>query len=185
MLLLTLRGTPTMYYGDELGLGEIAIPPDAVQDPWEKNEPALGLGRDPSRTPFQWDATPHAGFTRGKPWLPLAPSFRSCNVEALRNDSASILRLYRQLLSVRRNHAALSTGAFRLTGVQGNVLVYERADEGERIVVCLNFGDGEQKISDLGDARILVSTCPARTTLNSELVLKPNEGLMLLKSPSA
>ncbi len=64
MLLLTLRGTPTMYYGDELGLARVEMPPDAVQDPWGKNEP--GHGRDPSRTPMQWDAGPHAGFTHGQ-----------------------------------------------------------------------------------------------------------------------
>ena len=186
MLLLTLRGTPTMYYGDELGLGEIVIPQQAVQDPWEKNEPGLGLGRDPSRTPFQWDRTPNAGFTRGKPWLPVAPSYESCNVEALRNNNSSILTLYRHLLSIRRHHAALSTGAFRPIGVQGNALIYERADERERIVVCLNFGDSEQTISGPVDATLLASTHPRRSTLNSDLVLAPNEGLvMLLKSASA
>ncbi|MFZ3242714.1 MAG: DUF3459 domain-containing protein [Pseudolabrys sp.] len=158
-----------------------------MQDPWEKNEPGLGLGRDPSRTPFQWDATPHAGFTRGKPWLPVAPSFQSCNVEALGTDNGSILTLYRRLLSVRGDHAALSSGAFRLIGVQGNALVYERADERERIVICRNFGDGAQQVSvdDVDGASILVSTYPARTTLSPDLVLSPNEGLMmLLKIPS-
>jgi len=186
MLLLTLRGTPTMYYGDELGLGEIVIPQQAVQDPWEKNEPGLGLGRDPSRTPFQWNGTRNAGFTRGRPWLPVAPSYERCNVEALRNDGASLLTLYRHLLSMRRSHAALSSGTFRLIGVNGNSLIYERADERERIVVCLNFGDREQKISGLADAALLASTHPDRTTLSADLVLAPNEGLvMLLKSPSA
>ncbi|MGC2335356.1 MAG: DUF3459 domain-containing protein [Pseudolabrys sp.] len=142
----------------------------------------MGLGRDPSRTPFQWDATPHAGFTRGNPWLPVAMSFQSCNVEAMRTDSASILTLYRRLLSVRRDHAALSSGAFRLIGVQGNALVYERADERERIVVCLNFGDSEQQVGvdEVNGASILASTYPVRTTLNSHLVLGPNEGLMML-----
>jgi alpha-glucosidase len=155
-----------------------------VQDPWEKNEPGLGLGRDPSRTPFQWDATPNAGFTPGRPWLPLAPSCRRCNVDALRGDNSSILNLYRHLLSIRRSHAALSTGSFRLIGVQGAALVYERADERERIVVCLNFGDSVQKISGLGEATVLASTHPVRTTF-SDLVLNPNEGLMVLRNQSA
>ncbi|HZZ89127.1 MAG TPA: alpha-amylase family glycosyl hydrolase, partial [Caulobacteraceae bacterium] len=73
MLLLTLRGTPTLYYGDELGLEQAAIAPERVQDPWEKNEPGLGLGRDPCRTPMPWDASPHAGFSTAEPWLPLNP----------------------------------------------------------------------------------------------------------------
>ena len=74
MLLLTLLGTPTMYYGDELGIGKVTIPPEAMQDPWEKNEPGLGLGRDPSRTPFQWDATTNAGFSGGRPCCPSIPN---------------------------------------------------------------------------------------------------------------
>src|SRR5581483_1078905 len=81
MLLLTLRGTPTMYYGDELGMENVTIPPDRVQDPWEKNEPGLGLGRDPQRTPMQWDSSPNAGFTTVIPWLPLAPDHTSRNVD--------------------------------------------------------------------------------------------------------
>ncbi|MGA9203459.1 MAG: DUF3459 domain-containing protein [Pseudolabrys sp.] len=82
-------------------------------------------------------------------------------------DNGSILTLYRRLLSVRRDHAALSSGAFRLIGVQGNALVYERADERERIVICRNFGDGAQQVSvdDVDGASILVSTYPARTYL--------------------
>ena len=72
MLLLTLRGTPTLYYGDEIGMTDVPIPVDEVQDPFEKNEPGMGLGRDPQRTPMQWSAAAHAGFTTGAPWLRLA-----------------------------------------------------------------------------------------------------------------
>ncbi len=72
MLLLTLRGTPTLYYGDELGIGRVDIARADVKDPrWELREPGLGLGRDPSRTPMPWDASPNGGFTTGVPWLPL------------------------------------------------------------------------------------------------------------------
>src|SRR5262249_55534753 len=72
MLLLTLRGTPTLYYGDEIGMHDVPIPLEAVRDPWEKREPGLGVGRDPQRTPMQWDASPAAGFSGGTPWLPIA-----------------------------------------------------------------------------------------------------------------
>jgi alpha-glucosidase len=182
MLLLTLRGTPTMYYGDELGIGNVQIPPEAMQDPWEKNEPGLGLGRDPSRTPFQWDATANAGFSRAQPWLPLDPSYKMRNVAALQSDPSSILNLYRRLLSVRRQYAALNIGSFQLIGAQGNALVYERRAENKRIVVCLNFGDTEQPIDpqDFGGSTILVSTHPERTALGPNLVLQPNEGLTIL-----
>src|SRR6185312_17547381 len=74
MMLLTLRGTPTIYYGEEIGMQNVPIPPEAVQDPFEKNVPGMGLGRDPQRTPMQWDASPNAGFAAAgvKPWLPIA-----------------------------------------------------------------------------------------------------------------
>jgi alpha-glucosidase len=76
MLLLTLRGTPTIYQGEELGLTDVSIPPERVQDPWEKNVPGLGLGRDPVRTPMPWDGSATAGFTTGEPWLPIGTSMR-------------------------------------------------------------------------------------------------------------
>jgi alpha-glucosidase len=183
MLLLTLRGTPTLYYADELGIARVAISPEATQDPWEKNEPGLGLSRDPSRTPFQWDATPNAGFTRGKPWLPLDPAYQTCNVVVLRQDSTSILNLYRHLIAIRRRHAALTAGAFRLVAAQKNVLVYDRALGHERILICLNFGAREQQIflpDKLASAEILLSTYLDRTGPVSDLILRSNEGLMIL-----
>ena len=75
VLLLTLRGTPTLYYGDEIGLTDVAIPADRVQDPRELREPGLGLGRDPVRTPMPWNASAHAGFSTAEPWLPLNPDW--------------------------------------------------------------------------------------------------------------
>jgi alpha-glucosidase len=69
MLLLTLRGTPTVYYGDELGLTDVRIPADRVKDPRELREPGIGLGRDPVRTPMAWDSSPQGGFSSGDPWL--------------------------------------------------------------------------------------------------------------------
>ena len=87
MLLLTLRGTPTMFYGDEIGMAYVSIPPEQVQDQWEKREPGLGLGRDPQRTPMQWDTTPNAGFTTGFPWLPLASDHETRNVDCLARDA--------------------------------------------------------------------------------------------------
>jgi alpha-glucosidase len=182
MLLLTLRGTPTMYYGDELGMGKVNVPEDKMQDPWERNEPGLGLSRDPSRTPFQWDATPNAGFSLAKPWLPVDPSYGSCNAENLRDDAASILNLYRTLLSIRRKHVALHSGACRLIGVQGTALLYERIAGLERIVVYLNFGNADQPISPQKGKKssVLASTHLDRTAVESDVILRPNEGLTVL-----
>ena len=111
MLLLTLRGTPTLYQGEELGLTDVPIPPALVRDPWEKRVPGLGLGRDPVRTPMPWDGAPHAGFTTGTPWLPLGDDHAALNAAAQAHDPASMLSLYRALLALRRREAALSLGA--------------------------------------------------------------------------
>jgi alpha-glucosidase len=184
MLLLTLRGTPTLYYGDELGMSATTIPPEAMQDPWEKNEPGLGLSRDPSRTPFQWDATANAGFTTGRPWLPLDPAYPMCNARMLQADSTSILTLYERLIATRQRHAALQIGALAFTRVQQNVLVYERTLGEDRVFVCLNFGDRDQRVShlDFSGAEILLSTHLDRSGPISDLVLRANEGVMVLTS---
>ena len=140
MLLLTLRGTPTLYYGDEIGMVDGDIPPDLVQDPAEKNNPGLGLGRDPERTPMQWDASPEAGFTTGTPWLPVGEC-GTVNVEAETADPASLLSLYRSLIRLRREHQALSLGDIENVRADGTVLRYERVHGGERLLVLLNLGD--------------------------------------------
>ena len=161
------------------------MPREAVQDPWEKNEPGLGLGRDPSRTPFQWNAKENAGFTCAKPWLPIDSDYAVCNAEMLRDDSTSILALYHRLLGVRRRHEALATGSFRMIDVQGNVLIYERVGLHERILVYLNFGDIDQVIAmrHPRGARILASTHLERTNLNADVRLRRNEGLTVLLPP--
>src|ERR1700721_224055 len=102
MLLLTLRGTPTLYYGDEIGMHQVAIAPEQVHDPFEKNVPGIGVGRDGCRTPMQWDATPNAGFSMTLSWLPLADDFAHENVVNLDADAQSILSLYRALIKLRK-----------------------------------------------------------------------------------
>jgi len=140
MLLLTLRGTPTLYYGDELGMRDVPIPPDEVQDPLEKNEPGKGLGRDPQRTPMQWDASPHAGFTTGSPWLRESADFERVNVAVQSAEPASMWSLVQALARLRREHAVLRNGAYRELFVGETLLVYEREGDDGRLVVALNFG---------------------------------------------
>jgi len=140
MLLLTLRGTPTVYYGDEIGMHDVPIPPERVQDPFEKNVPGKGLGRDPERTPMQWSAAPNAGFTTGTPWLPVADDYPAVNVEAERDDPASILSLYRRLIALRRAEPALAVGAFGSVRALGDVLAYVRSAGDSHFLVALNLG---------------------------------------------
>jgi alpha-glucosidase len=184
MLLLTLRGTPTMYYGDEIGIGRVEIPPEAVQDPWERNEPGLGLGRDPERTPMQWDGSPNAGFTGGRPWLPLDPSYPARNVKALAEDPMSILTLYGRLIELRRQHPALSVGRYTPLAASGDVLAYERQHGTERLVVVLNFGRQEHRLPlpPGSHGRVLLSTFLDRSgeRIGPEFSLRPDEGLIVV-----
>jgi alpha-glucosidase len=123
MLLLTLRGTPTMYYGDEIGMRDVPIAPDQVQDPFEKNVPGLGLGRDPVRTPMQWSDVESAGFTSGTSWLPLADDFKTINVANLMQERSSILNLYHRLIQLRRKEPALSVGDYAAVPVGNDLIV--------------------------------------------------------------
>jgi alpha-glucosidase len=180
MLLLTLRGTPTMYYGDEIGLARVPIPRSLVQDPWEKNEPGLGVGRDPWRTPLQWDDSEGAGFTPATPWLPLDQDYPRNNVAALKRDPRSLLCLYRRLIELRRHHRALSNGAIRVLAVENDILCYERSCDGERLVIALNFGaeDAHIEVPQVIGATALLSTFMDRAGAATDSRLRPNEGII-------
>jgi alpha-glucosidase len=184
MLLLTLRGTPTLYYGDELGMRDVSVPPEEVQDPWEKNVPGLGLGRDPERTPMQWSAKPHAGFSTVRPWLRVAPDFHAVNVEHERAEPGSMLTLYRELIALRRRHPALSVGSYGALDFADGVLSYRR-DEGEdHVAVLLNLGGEARPLAlppPLQGARPLLSTHPARglEAWPTEVTLAPDEGVVV------
>ncbi len=184
MLLLTLRGTPTLYYGDEIGMTNVPIPPERVQDPWEKNVPGLGLGRDGVRTPMQWDGSESAGFSDVEPWLPLDAAFPEVNVAQQRGASHSMFTLHRELLRLRRLHPALSVGAYVPVAVGGGLLLYGREHAGECFLVALNVGD-DPAIASIGAeflGHVAVSTLGDRTDdrVAGEVALRPNEGIVVL-----
>ncbi|USI71445.1 alpha-amylase family glycosyl hydrolase [Sphingomonas morindae] len=182
MLLLTLRGTPTLYYGDELGLEDVPIPPERVQDPRELREPGLGLGRDPVRTPMPWSAAPGAGFTTGAPWLPLNPDWRTRNVAAQAEDPNSMLRLHQALLALRRAYPALATGDFIGLEADGDILAYERRLGAERLVVVLNLGGWPARFDCEGPVRPLLSTLAGPSEVGHDAIrLRGHEGLVLLR----
>ena len=139
LLLMTLPGTLTMYYGEELGMRNVPIAPDKVQDPAEKNEPGIGQGRDPERTPMPWDGSPKGGFTTGEPWLPLGEEHVLVNVEALEKDAGQMLRFYQRLIAMRREHGVLVSGTLSDVSAEGAVLRYSRSDGNERVQVVLNM----------------------------------------------
>ena len=163
MLLLSLPGTITLYYGEEIGMTNVPIPPGLVQDPAEKNEPGIGLGRDPERTPIPWDSSPLAGFTTGRPWLPLGHDHALVNVVDLEQDPESILHLYRTLIVLRRSHPVLVTGELHSIAAANNVLTYERRGCGEQLRIILNLGDAPATIpSEVSE--ILAATSPGCTS---------------------
>ena len=180
MLLLTLRGTPTLYYGDELGLTNVDIPPERVRDPWELRVPGFGFGRDPVRTPMPWDNTRHGGFTNSEPWLPLNSDIGAKNVETQRGDPKSLLRLVRDLIALRRRTPALSVGSYGIIESRGDVLVYERLWGGQRLTVFLNFA-ATTVYTPLAQGAVLLSTAGARAgeSVNNLLCLRPHEGLVV------
>jgi alpha-glucosidase len=181
MLLLTLRGTPTIYFGDEIGMADVPIPPDRVQDPFEKNVPGMGLGRDPERTPMQWSGAPHAGFTTGTPWLPLAADYREVNVETQRCDPASMLALHQRLLALRHAEPALSVGSWTPIEAEGDVLAYVREHGDSRFLIALNLGaspasldfDGE------GDVALSTSTDHREMQIRRRVDLRGDEGIIV------
>jgi alpha-glucosidase len=187
MLLLTLRGTPTLYYGDELGLGHVEIPPQCVQDPRELREPGLGLGRDPVRTPMPWDTTPSAGFTTGAAtWLPLNADWAARNVARMEAAPGSILALHQRLLALRSAHRALSIGGITvLEGLDAapDVLAYERHHDGERLLIALNLGSSSQELPAAAWSGLtpLLSTIMEgeHAAHDGCVVLRPDEGVIL------
>jgi alpha-glucosidase len=187
MLLLTLRGTPTIYYGDEIGMPQVPIPSERIQDPFEKNVPGLGVGRDGARTPMQWDASEHAGFSRAPPWLPLADDWVSENVDNQRREATSIYNLYRRLIATRREREALRIGSYRPIVARGDLLLFVREWRLERILVALNLGAEATAVTfptGKMKGKVLVSSYGDRDgeALDGGIDLRDNEGLVIALS---
>jgi alpha-glucosidase len=147
MLLLTLRGTPTIYYGDEIGMEQVAIGGADVQDPFERNVPGFGFGRDGARTPMPWDKSPNGGFTDGTPWLPLGLDHAIRNVAAAAEDPDSLLALHRRLIGCRRAHPALSIGRYLHLDAEGDLLTYARTHGDESFLVALALSGEPQRVT--------------------------------------
>ncbi len=186
MLLLTLRGTPTLYNGDELGMEDVPVPPEKVQDPWGIRVGDLSLGRDPQRAPMLWDASPNAGFTAPgvDTWLPIAPDHATLNVASQLDDPRSMLALTRRLLAERSASLALSLGDY-LPVESGSdaCMVWIRQRGEDRYLVALNFTDQPQTLCLHlgGQAQMIASTRMDRDGAEdlASLTLRGDEGCLL------
>jgi alpha-glucosidase len=140
MLLLTLRGTPTLYYGDEIGMQDVPIPFEEMQDPQGLNMPERNLSRDPARTPMQWDNSVYAGFSRARPWLRIDKAYARENVEVEKNDPQSMVNFYKRLIALRQSEPALKYGLYKHVGVDRGGMAYLREyGDSDRFLIVLNF----------------------------------------------
>ena len=184
MLLLTLRGTPTIYYGEEIGMQQAEIPRARLQDPIADSIAGLPDGRDAVRTPMQWDASRFAGFSDVAPWLPIADNGHGLNVAQQRSDAGSLYNLYRRLIALRRSSPALLEGAYCPVMTHDQVLVFARVAGTERMVIALNLGG--TPVSTLPGSMawrgvIAASTCADRdgAIVADGIALRAHEGLVV------
>lgn len=173
MLLLTLRGTPTLYYGDELGMEQVDIPPEHQQDPWGRQ--MHGKGRDGCRTPMEWDASVNGGFSTSEPWLAMAEGWQTRNVTA--QGESSHLVFYRRMLALRRATPALMVGEYRPFDAADDCFAFERTSGTDRYVVVLNFGVVERRVDLSGT--IVLSTRLDTVGPAEHLHVRPKEGIVV------
>lgn len=185
MLLLTLRGTPVLYYGDEIGMKDVDIPPELRLDPAGIRQ--SGQGRDPNRTPMQWSNEIWAGFSPPhvqKTWLPISDDHKDINLKEQLNDPDSIFSYYRDLLKLRKRHPALQTGDYQsLKETPDGCYLYIRQNEEEQLLIAINFTSQEQVLdpSHLHGGKLLLSSLPERdNTITTPFALRPNESILVL-----
>ena len=179
MLLLSLRGTPFLYYGDELNMANVDVPLEKQQDPFTVYQ--TGTTRDGVRTPMQWNAETYAGFSEAEPWLPVAENYERVNVEVEKQDETSVLWLYKRLLELRRATPALNIGR-TLDDVPDDVFGYRREVEGSKALVLLNFSADAQEVTLPGQevwCVVLSAELGRRGQAEQPLKLRPFEGVIL------
>jgi alpha-glucosidase len=185
LIQMTLRGLPFIYQGEEIGMTDGEIPIDAIQDPQEKGNPGIGIGRDPERTPMQWNDTSHAGFShQGIPWLPVASNYKEINVENQKNDPHSILNLYKRLIRLKRSYASIRQGAYLpIAQPSDDVFAYIRQNDRETTLILANMANERREILIPEKGEILCDTHLQKIGEHIDLstyTLEPNEGLVVL-----
>jgi alpha-glucosidase len=186
VFLLTIKGTPFLYYGEELGMKNARLSRGDIVDPLGRRYWPVYRGRDCSRTPMLWNTRSNAGFSQGRPWLPVDSGYKNINVRSQMNDRYSILNLYRNVLHLRRKYKALNEGDIVpvMKGFKG-VLAYLRIYGDERFFIALNFSSKEKRVhaEERGQWRVMFSTHRTRyehfTSLN--ITLAPYEAMIVMR----
>jgi alpha-glucosidase len=182
-LLLTLRGTPFMYYGEEIGMRDIHLRRDEILDPPGKKYWPIYKGRDGCRSPMQWDDSIYAGFSAAKPWLPVHPNYRLRNVVAQRADPDSLFNFTKKLLALRKKYPALRSGDFIPLGTPRGVLAYLRMYEKQSVLIAMNFkGQNVRILIPEGNWDILLSPLTNCSPCSKgSLELAPNDISIIIK----
>ncbi len=184
LLHFTVRGTPTMYYGEELGLCDMQVPLDRLQDPAGKADPRYG--RDGYRAPMPWDDSPGAGFSSSKPWLPMDEATRERHVAGQLRDPQSLLNFYRHVLRLRAREPALQIGDYAPLETPEPILTFVRGEGADQLLVAANLSD-EPSALDLeaigyaccGHQCIFSTLCAEPSPLTAVVTLKPREGMVI------
>lgn len=197
VLLCTLRGVPTIYQGQEIGMANRYVPISEARDPFARTffswMPEMiskrlpeRVNRDEVRTPMQWDDGPNAGFSPagGVPWLPVADDFRTRNVQVQTGDPASMLELYRSLLQLRRARPALHAGELQLLEGGDDVVAFRRLAGTDAVVVAVNLGDGPARVPLGAAAHLLVASDTAAEIRDDTLRLPPHSGAVADLAPA-
>jgi alpha-glucosidase len=181
VLLLTLKGTPFIYYGDEIGMENVSIPKNHIRDLYGRLLYPFFGGRDRARTPMQWSDKPNAGFSKQTPWLPVSENYTAINVKT---DGTGILSTYKALLSLRKQYVTLQKGNITfLNKGENNILAYSRKFEQEEFVILLNFSNKRRKYADsFNNAEILFST-HGTTEFGAQIILQAFEGMIIKLHP--
>jgi alpha-glucosidase len=184
IMLLTLRGTPTIYYGEEIGMRDVPIPFEEVHDPQGLNMPDKNLSRDPCRTPMQWNSTTNSGFTSVKPWLRISPDYKRVNVEKQKDDPYSHLQLYRKLISLRQTEESLMSGNYKPVYADRQALAYIReAQAAKKFLIVLNLSHRpcylDLPIANGGSVIITASGEGEGIRISGNLQLSGDEGMII------
>ncbi|NJN43318.1 MAG: alpha-amylase [Anaerolineae bacterium] len=180
MMLLTLRGTPILYYGDEIGLENGIISDENIQDPW-----GIIVGpeynRDICRTPMQWDSSAQAGFSSSKPWLPISQDYLTRNVANQNQEKNSLLNFYRALLWYRKSSLPLKLGGIEILDSTPGCFAYIRRHQSEAVLVAINFTSNAIEVTTPSPGIQVLSSKFLRinTPITETFTLHPHEGVII------